>query len=300
MHNFTCTTWLTASPRRGEGRRTAGAGCRDVDGVGLGGSATIASHGRSGTGCWTRGGSLAWAGFGRASSAPAARGMGTSWACRARSDSAAAARWLGERDCYGARGKRGREEGGCARAPCCLRLGASSQAGRSNHGAVAGTRQWPGALRRWLRRGAAWQGSSATRMASWPRFGQRQGEVSARGHGGLLVGEEERRDEGLQGGSVVGERGWGRGERKGASSPLRRGNPGRDAALRRRSWRGGERSHGEELGEKHGRFGFGGVVGEKTAQSRLGKMYSGRLPDARARLSSGGGRWELGHLAQAQ
>jgi hypothetical protein len=41
--------------------------------------------------------------------------------------------------------------------------------------------------------------------------------------------------------------------------------------------------------------GFGGVVGEKTAQSRLGKMCSGRLPDARARLSSGGGgRWELG------
>jgi hypothetical protein len=38
-------TRLTTSPRRGEGRRTAGAGCRDVGGVGLGGSVTIASHG---------------------------------------------------------------------------------------------------------------------------------------------------------------------------------------------------------------------------------------------------------------
>jgi hypothetical protein len=38
--DLTCTTRLTASPRRGEGRRTAGAGCRVISGVGLGGSAT--------------------------------------------------------------------------------------------------------------------------------------------------------------------------------------------------------------------------------------------------------------------
>jgi hypothetical protein len=34
---------------------------------------------------------------------------------------------------------------GCARAPCCLRLGASSQAGKSDHGARAGARQGPDA-----------------------------------------------------------------------------------------------------------------------------------------------------------
>jgi hypothetical protein len=75
--DLTCATQLTANPRRGKGRLTAGAGCRDV--VGLGGSATLASHdghGQSGTGCWARGGPLAWARFGRASSAPVARGMG--------------------------------------------------------------------------------------------------------------------------------------------------------------------------------------------------------------------------------
>jgi hypothetical protein len=78
--DLTCMTWLTASPRRGEGRLTARAGCKDVNGVGLGGSATIASHGshgRSGTGCWARGDPLAWARFGRASSALVTRGMGT-------------------------------------------------------------------------------------------------------------------------------------------------------------------------------------------------------------------------------
>jgi hypothetical protein len=78
--DLTCATRLMASPRRGEGRLTAGAGCRDVGGVGLGGSATLASHGghgRSGMRFWARGGPLAWARFGRASSAPVARGMGT-------------------------------------------------------------------------------------------------------------------------------------------------------------------------------------------------------------------------------
>jgi hypothetical protein len=72
-----------------------GAGCRDIDGVGLGDSITIVSHGghgRSGTGCWTRSGSRIWAGFGRARSAPATRGMGTNWACSERSDSAATRR----------------------------------------------------------------------------------------------------------------------------------------------------------------------------------------------------------------
>jgi hypothetical protein len=70
--DLTCATRLTANPRRGKGRLTAEAGCRDV-----GGSTTLASHGRSGTGCWARGDPLAWPRFGRASSAPVARGMGT-------------------------------------------------------------------------------------------------------------------------------------------------------------------------------------------------------------------------------
>jgi hypothetical protein len=59
MRNLTCATRLTASPRRGEGRQTAEAGCRDVGGVGLGVSVTIASYGgvlgmrraRAGLGC---------------------------------------------------------------------------------------------------------------------------------------------------------------------------------------------------------------------------------------------------------
>jgi hypothetical protein len=111
------------------------------------------------------------------------------------------------------------------------------------------------ALRRWPGLGVAQQGSSATRRASWPRFGQRQGEVSARGQRGLLAGEEERRDAGLQGGSVMGERGRGRGERKGASSPWRRGTPGET----RRSDGGA----GEAKGKVEVRR---GGVGEKTAR----------------------------------
>jgi hypothetical protein len=77
MRDLTCATRLMANPRHGEGRLTAGAGCRDIGGVGLGGLATLASYDRSGTGCWARGGPLAWARFGHASSAPVARGMGT-------------------------------------------------------------------------------------------------------------------------------------------------------------------------------------------------------------------------------
>jgi hypothetical protein len=106
--DLTCTTRLTASPRRGEGGRMAGAGCRDVSGVRLGDSATLASHGghgRSGTGCWARGGSLAWARFGRASSAPVARGMGTGLGVPS-------ARRLGR----GAQGARLTGEGGAAAA----------------------------------------------------------------------------------------------------------------------------------------------------------------------------------------
>jgi hypothetical protein len=44
--DLTCATWLLVSPRHGDGRRTAGTGCRDVGGVGLGDSVTLASHGR--------------------------------------------------------------------------------------------------------------------------------------------------------------------------------------------------------------------------------------------------------------
>jgi hypothetical protein len=83
--DLTCTTWLTASPRHGEGSRTTGAGCRDIGGVGLGDSVTIASHGVV----------------------------------------------VGVR--------RARTGLGCARAPYCLRPGASSQAGRNVRGAEAGT-----------------------------------------------------------------------------------------------------------------------------------------------------------------
>jgi hypothetical protein len=93
-HDLTCTTWLTASPRHGEGRRTTGAGCRDIGGVRLGDSVTIASHG------------------------------GVLGVRRARSDSAATCQGEARRR-SGVRllrrrsgGKREREEGGCARAPC--------------------------------------------------------------------------------------------------------------------------------------------------------------------------------------
>jgi hypothetical protein len=115
MRGLMCATRLSVSPRHGDGGRTDGAGCRDTGGIGLGGSVTIASHGghgRSGTGCWTRGGSLIWAGFGRARSASATRGMGTSWACSERAATRlrrAGARFAGGagRGCYGARRRRG-------------------------------------------------------------------------------------------------------------------------------------------------------------------------------------------------
>jgi hypothetical protein len=83
-------------------------------------------------------------------------------------------------------------------------------------------------------------GSSATRKASWPR------SWAAAGRG--LTGEEERRDEAQQGESVVGERGWGRGERKGGRVHLGNTAQQRDttsgAWLRRRRWRSGERRTG--------------------------------------------------------
>jgi hypothetical protein len=50
---------------------------------------------------------------------------------------------------------------------------------------------------------------------------------------------------------------------------------------------------GEKLRKNHGRFGFGGVVGGKNCAEPFGEDVQWRaLPDARARLSSGGGgRW---------
>jgi hypothetical protein len=94
--DLTCATRLTANPRHGEVRLTAGAGCRDVGG--LGGSAMLASHGghgRSGTGCWVRGGPLAWARFGALAVRRWPEAWGRGWACRARGDSAAARRGRG-------------------------------------------------------------------------------------------------------------------------------------------------------------------------------------------------------------
>jgi hypothetical protein len=54
---------------------------------------------------------------------------------------------------------------------------------------------------------------------------------------------------------------------------------------------------GEKLRKNHGRFGFGGVVGGKNCAEPFGEDVQWRaLPDARARLSSGGGgRWASTH-----
>jgi hypothetical protein len=121
----------------------------------------------------------------------------------------------------------------------------------------------------------------------------RGGEVRAAGptqpspgHGGRVPRREEKSG----------------GERKGASSPRRRGTPGW-TRLRRRCWRGGGRGRGEERwrGRETGRGARIRPVleapwavvplGARTGGS--GKMHSGCwLPDARAQLSRR--RWALG------
>jgi hypothetical protein len=108
--------------------------------------------------------------------------------------------------------------------------------------------------------------------------GQRQGEVSPGKKNSATRGCRE-------------SPWWGRED--GASSPRRRGNSGRDAALRRWCWRGEGRDRGEERqrwartaqGSRAIRF-FGSVVGgcsTKILYSRFRKKHSARrLPDARA------------------
>jgi hypothetical protein len=178
--------------------------------------------------------------------------------------------------------RRARAGLGCARAPCCLRPGASSQAGRNVRGAEAGTSWACGerAATRPRRAGArlagevgrgCYVGAAAT--------GNKAGEEREGNFSPTLTELRRRHSAGEEG-----ERG------RGASSPRRStarrcarefgdgGAPG-GARLRWRRWRGGKRSRGEELGEKLGevreRGGFGGVMGKKTTQSRLRRCTVG-------------------------
>jgi hypothetical protein len=195
------------SPRRGEGRRTAGAGCRDVGGVGLGGSVTIASHGgvlgvrraRAGLGWWREQG---------LGGLPAGR-RGTHVAAPMRTPVAP-----------------GHEQGAT--------VATGKKAGEEREGDFSPT------LTELRRRHSAGEEGKRGRGASSPRRSTARRCAREFGDGG--------------------------------------GAPG-GARLRRRRWRGGKRSRGEELGEKLGevreRGGFGGVVGEKTAQSRLGRCTMG-------------------------
>jgi hypothetical protein len=193
--------------------------------------------------------------------------MGTSWAC---SESAATrlrragARFVGEagRGCYCARCQRGWT--------CCER---PEEERRGRHyaqvaGAGARTRQGPGTLRRWgaaatsarLRARALHAGAMDLLRAAGhdgrarPRRGTKNGATrgcqdTANAHGGRENGEGER----------------GRGELTSADERRRSGgDPRRGRDEGRRWW-------ARNCAKNPGRFGFGDVVGEKTAQSRFGE-----------------------------
>jgi hypothetical protein len=267
------------SSRHGDGRRTAGAGCRDVGGVGLGDSVTLASHGggagraASAASAATR---LFWVGFGRTRSAPATGGTGASWACSER----------------------------VATRP----LRAGTRRGRARL-----ARQAPGSLRAASRDDR----EAAARRACWPR------SWAAAGRG--LAGEEEWRDEGLQGRSERirwerenGERERGRGEltstmamragcsevgeRKLTTAVARRVGIDHGAARCEEVLRNGVdgREHDEvATRSRRGRGRENWASGEKSvrlarkicAAGGSGKTNSGLLrPGAWAPLGSGGGR----------
>jgi hypothetical protein len=138
----------------------------------------------------------------------------------------------------------------------------------------------PGGTSVGLRRGRAGRAASAQGRGSPAKWGaaatgkkvgeEREGDFSP-----TLTKLRRRHSAGEEG-----ERG------RGASSPQRStarccarefgdGGASGGARLRRRRWRGGKRSRGEELGEVRERGSFGGVVGEKTAQNRLGRCTVG-------------------------
>jgi hypothetical protein len=99
-------------------------------------------------------------------------------------------------------GKKGTWELGCALAGGEAATGASRRAGPPGRDAGQGCRTWPH------------NGGKGIHARS-----RREGtNRSARGQRGLLAREGERRDAGLQGGSIEGERGWGR-EERGEDSP---------------------------------------------------------------------------------
>jgi hypothetical protein len=110
---------------------------------------------------------------------------------------------------------------------------------------------------------------AATRRASCPR------SCAAARRG--LAGEEEQLDEGLQGESVVGERG--RGELTSTTRQLRagRGTPTAVLARRRARPRRGETAVGENCVRIAGGLFFGSVVGGYStgnSHGRFGKMHS--------------------------